>query len=144
MSSLFTSVYLFSSHFIPSLLISSHRFSFHPLSSHLISPLLISSPLFSSPLFSSYPLSSHFVLSPLFSSHLTASNIPLIIGFKILTPKVALRGGTSYSSYVRSHSTLLAECFIAGTVFVFLTSRIFASRFKIHRYFKKIKGEEEK
>jgi hypothetical protein len=154
---------------IPLFVISSHHglhhlISSHPISSYLfylLSPLLVSfaytylipyhliSSYLSSPIILSHlishPLSSYLISSlipyHLISSHLS-SPISLTKGFK--TPKVALRGGASYSSYVRTHSTLLAECFLAGTVFVFLTYRIFASRFKIQRYFKKIKGEEEK
>ena len=58
--------------------------------------------------------------------------------------KRALRGGATYSQYVRSHTVLIGECFMAGTFIVFVGYRLFASRFKIHRYFKKIKGMEEK
>jgi hypothetical protein len=58
--------------------------------------------------------------------------------------KRALRGGASYSQYVRSHTVLIGECFLGGTFLVFVGYRLFASRFKIHRYFKKIKGMEEK
>ena len=58
--------------------------------------------------------------------------------------KRALRGGASYSQYVRSHTVLIGECLLAGTFLVFVGYRLFASRFKIQRYFKKIKGMEEK